>query len=188
MRHLGWVVLFIPLIALGCSTAVGPSDLWLQQSGGVALGDCQARTQRVGQVLIDHCQGRVIALRVLQNDTLGACAWPDGHIYVTQALANRLTDGELAATIAHELGHLVNDGRVQAMCSLSGTGSGPDVEVRADATGTDLLIACGIPPQNMITMLQKVAKGGSLPEPTQLAMAHRIEILQARLNQPATGE
>jgi predicted Zn-dependent protease len=174
--------MLISLVAIGCSTAVGPSDQWVCAGGGLAADAYQERAQRVARELIAHCQGREIALRVLHSDTLGACAWPDGHIFVTQGLADRLSDDELAAAIAHELGHLVNDGEVHAVCSLSGQGGTLDIEARADATGTDLLEACGIPPRSMINMLEKVRAGGSLPDATQLALAHRVALLEGKLN------
>jgi Zn-dependent protease with chaperone function len=187
MRLHGWAICFISLIVSGCAAATGPSADWIAQAGGAARNSDQARAELVSRDLFQHCRGRPIVIMVLQNETLAAYSWRDGHIYVTTGLAERLTDAELAAVVAHELGHLVNAGQVQALCGLTGLSSDLDIEARADACGVDLLIACGIPPQRMIDMLRKVQTEGSLPPATQLAIAHRIDLLKARLSTLAIG-
>jgi Zn-dependent protease with chaperone function len=118
---------------------------------------------------------------VLASDEPAGYSWRDGEIFVTRGLADRLTDPELAAAIAHELGHLLSDGEVRAVCSLSGMGASLDVEARADSLGTDLLRSCAIPPERMMDMLNKVAGSGSISPDTRLAIAHRVQLLQSRL-------
>jgi Zn-dependent protease with chaperone function len=90
-----------------------------------------------------------------------------------------LDDDELAAVIAHELGHLLSDGQLQTVASLKGCCVDPDREVRADAAGLALLHTQGLSARPMVSMLKKIEEYGSLPPACHLAMDRRIALLSA---------
>jgi hypothetical protein len=86
----------------------------------------------------------------------GAWAWPKGPIRVSGALVDLVDDDELAAAIAHELGHLQADGTWRGpLASLEGSAS-PDVETRADEAGCRLLAWRGIPPAASVRLLERL--------------------------------
>jgi predicted Zn-dependent protease len=170
---------------MGCSAAQGPSVAWITQNGGLTNESYQARAERVAHNLLCCCQGRPVTVLVLASDKPAAFSWRDGHVYMTRGLMDRLNDADLSAVVAHELGHLIDNGAVHAPCCLSGSASDADVEVRADAYGTDVLKKCGIPPEAMIRMLQKFKATGALPPATQSAIDRRIALLQTRLESPS---
>ncbi len=114
-------------------------NVWVARQGGVVPGSQQARAETVAHPLFACCQGRTVTIQVLNSNAVGAFSWRNGRVYVTRGLMDRLSDHELAAVIAHELGHLLNDGQLQTVASLSGCYADPDREVRADAAGLALL-------------------------------------------------
>ena len=93
--------------------------------------------------------------RVTSRAEVGAWAWPDGRIEVAKALVDRLDDQELAAALAHELGHLIDGGQLPGPEALDG-GAG-DLERRADRVGCAMLVRHGVPAAAMPRMLAKVA-------------------------------
>lgn len=88
---------------------------------------------------------------------VGAWSWGDGRIQVSRALADLLDDDELAAAVAHELGHLLAGGELPGYpAALAGAGESPEPEERADRLGCSLLAARGIDPTAMVRMLRKI--------------------------------
>lgn len=86
----------------------------------------------------------------------GAWAWPHGPIQVSRDLVDLVDDEELAAVIAHELGHIQNDRHCSgATASLDGS-SDLDVESRADEAGCRMLRMAGIEPAATIRLLDKL--------------------------------
>jgi len=154
-------------------------NLWVAHQGGTVEGTRQARAEGVARPLFASCRGRATSIQVLNTDALSAFSWRNGRIYVTRGLMDRLDDAELAAVIAHELGHLLSDGQLQTVASLNGCSVNPDREVRADAVGVALLRAQGLSAKPMISMLKKTVEYGSLPPTGRLAMEHRIALLSA---------
>jgi len=84
---------------------------------------------------------------------LGAWAWPDGRIEVSRALVDRLDEEELAAALAHELGHLLDGGHLPVGTAglddgpplgLRGAAGADEAEARADRIGCALLARRGI--------------------------------------------
>ena len=125
--------------------------------GGVDAGEQQIRAERALSPLAGALGIPGIRVAILNSAEPGAYAWPDGQLYVTRGLATQLTDDELAAALAHELGHLLADGHLHPPASLHGETVGQaDVEARADATGQQLLLAAGLPPDAMPRMLHKL--------------------------------
>jgi predicted Zn-dependent protease len=114
-----------------------------------------ARVERLGQSLLPDAR---IDWGVSPRKTVGAWAWPDGRVRVSRALVDLLDDDELAAALAHELGHLLDRGDLPAPpAALLGGAEGDDPEIRADRIGCRLLAAGGLAPDAMTRMLTKVA-------------------------------
>jgi predicted Zn-dependent protease len=118
-----------------------------------------------------------VHVHVLDSSTIGAYGWPDGNLFVTRGLVDRLSDRELAAAIAHEVGHLLNDGHLDSVVSLRGCYVSPDAEARADAIGVRLLASRGIGRDAMTSMLNKVRASPDLPPSCGEAIGRRIELL-----------
>ena len=160
-------VLFIFATAgsLGCADASRPVDRWVRQEGGLVRGDAQARVERVIRPLTAVCGGHAITARVLNSGTPSAYAWPDGSVFVTRGLLDLLNDEELAAAVAHELGHLLEDGHLHGPMSLQGECRKLDGEERADLRGCQLLEAAGLPADAMARLLRKVARAPGAASP-----------------------
>jgi predicted Zn-dependent protease len=152
---------------------------WIRARGGLAEGICNQRAQFVSLIL-GGCTDVPTRVCVLNSDSIGAYSWPDGKIFVTRGLVQRLTDEELLAAIAHEMGHLVNDGHLRTIASLQGCTVSLDAESRADSTGAALLTSRGVSSIAMIAMLQKVRNSPALDPVCREALGHRIEFLAAR--------
>jgi Zn-dependent protease with chaperone function len=121
-------------------------------------------------------------LRAALDDTpaVGAYAWPDGRILLTRGLVRLLDDDELAAAVAHEMGHLLEETHAPAVASLDGAGATADPEFRADAAGARLLARTGVPAAAMARMLEKVAASPG----TTIACRARLLQRIARLRNP----
>jgi Zn-dependent protease with chaperone function len=105
----------------------------------------------------------------------GAWSWPDGRIRVSRPLVAALDDDELAAVIAHELGHLAL-GASGPVHSVAGTDRHLAAEVAADRAGCALLAARGVRPAAMVRMLERLALVASLDlEARILAAAEACE-------------
>jgi Zn-dependent protease with chaperone function len=110
------------------------------------------RVRRIGASLAP--EGSAIDFGLSAKRGLAAFAWPDGSVLVTRDLADLLDDDELAASLAHEIGHLVDGGHLApAPAALAGTPTDDDRERRADRTGCRLLATHGRPPAAMPRML-----------------------------------
>jgi Zn-dependent protease with chaperone function len=101
--------------------------------------------------------GGFLQVRLSSRHEIGAWAWGDGRIQVSRALADLLDDDELAAAVAHELGHLLAGGELPGYpAALAGAGEPSEPEERADRLGCRLLAARGIDPLAMARMLRKI--------------------------------
>lgn len=119
---------------------------------------------------------REIRVGLAARREVGAWSWPDGRIKLSRALVDMLDDQELAAVIAHELGHLYDGGHLSgAPAALRGDAAAIDPETRADRIGCAVLAQAGLSPESMVRMLTKVAAstkdGESLRERAAAAMA-----------------
>jgi predicted Zn-dependent protease len=140
-----------------------------------------AERQRAGAALArltPALDGRAIRLTVTDSPTVAAYAWPDGRIVLTRALIRLLDDDELAAALAHEVGHLLADGHLRTAAALRGApphdAPGLDVESRADAAGCGLLTASGCAPGAMSRMLEKVAAAPGASKSARASLKSRI--------------
>jgi Zn-dependent protease with chaperone function len=183
MRRVPFGLISILLSMLGIGCAATPSaSTWISSHGGLAPSTDfrQARVNLVSQRLIASCTGRHISVQILATESVTAFSLWDGHLFVTRGLMDHLDDTELQAVIAHELGHLLNDGHLHTLQCLRGCCCvDPDCEIRADATGAALLRSQNIYPRVMADMLGKVKKFGCLSPSCAVAVDRRISILLA---------
>jgi predicted Zn-dependent protease len=65
---------------------------------------------KIGQRLAQVCDRRDIIYRfgILDNPDLNAFSLPGGYVYITRGLFDKLNEQELAAILAHEIGHVVS--------------------------------------------------------------------------------
>lgn len=146
-------------LTLGCNSASPPVSVsnWVQKQGGLSRGDAIERATQIGTALARETFRGRISVFVLNTQSVGGFAWPDGRIYVTRGLVDLATDDELAAAIAHEMGHLLADRGPPALVALAGRSAcDAGCEERADAMGCLLLRVKGRPPASMATLLRKV--------------------------------
>jgi len=167
------LAILITSSVVGCGSAETESA-WASAQGGVVRGD--PRVQAACSLLGTSLKSAV-HVHVLDSAIVCAYGWPDGNLFVTRGLVELLNDQELAAAIAHEMGHLLNDGHLHTVVNLRGCCVSPDVEARADAIGVRLLNQRGIDCKAMISMLEKVKSSPGVPPSCQTAISHRIELL-----------
>lgn len=158
------VILVAGLAALGCGPArlrmPGPSDLTrierLRMGADRALGP---GTSDVG---------------LASGSGFGAWAWPGGRIRVSAAMVDVLDGDELAAVLAHEVGHLQGGTTHPPPAAVAGDDPRADeAEMRADAAGCAILAARGIPPAAMVRMLRQLARHARLDLSARTAAAER---------------
>jgi Zn-dependent protease with chaperone function len=137
--------------------------------------DCQTRLSSVAKRFEPHVVIGSCRYQVSDSPNPGAFAWPDGRILVTRGLIDLLNDDELAAAVAHEIGHLLADGHVAGRFSLHGATGAPNVEARADTLGCQLLAEAGIAPASMAGMLEKLARAPGLTHGQRAAVRKRIQ-------------
>ena len=147
----------------------------------MALHDVDNRLTRCVNRL-NRCLKSKIRLSVLDNNSVTAYAWPNGHLYVTHGLVECMNDDELSAAIAHEVGHLLDHGKLQAVRALNSSSTPlDDEEARADLIGCDLLEAQGIATNVMAKMLQKVVDVEDLSPAGRKGLERRIAALYKTL-------
>jgi predicted Zn-dependent protease len=73
------------------------------------VSDGQDRANRIGYRLARSSarSGLPFKFFIISDKRINAFSAPGGHIYITTALMNLATDPELAAVLAHEIGHVV---------------------------------------------------------------------------------
>lgn len=166
---------------IGSQPLVGPSSpppALERVAAGRATRICAA---------IAAASGARLELRVRDSAEIGAFSWPSGEVVVTRGLLAILDDQELAAALAHEVGHLVAGGHLASdeaapshARSLRGAPvEGPDGEARADAIGVAILAKVGLPAEAMARMLRNV-RASSRSDALRAALAERIDLLASR--------
>ena len=170
------------IIGGGCAVQADRVSLWVRREGGTvaSANPSQTRLESVASRLTRGRPDLRISVYVLASDAVTAYSWPNHHIFVARGLMNRLDDNELAAVLAHELGHLLDRSHVpMTMASLRGCDKNLVIEARADAIGSDLLQRQGCPTEAMISMLGKIECSGTLPQFCQMAMQQRMALLRS---------
>jgi hypothetical protein len=133
------------LLAAGCASA----PLESAQTPRPHPTD-QARVEQAISRLRPAFSG-VANVRVIPDDAPNAFSWPNGAITISQGLVRLLTNDQLAAVIAHELGHITiarTSAPADKNFALKGTGPA-DEESRADAIAIDLLHHSNLNPDTL---------------------------------------
>ena len=171
---------FVALCLTGCVCS-SAERAWVRANGGRLTGSRQQRLERLATRLSDTAVGQRVGVSVLDNDDLAAFSWRSGHVFVARGLLDALDDDdELLAVLAHELGHLINDGSTHPVASLEGHTANPgaDVEHDADLVGLRLLRQHGLSARPMVSMLRKVRRDPHLSAAAQEALQRRIALLE----------
>ena len=175
------VVLCLVLPALGCA-ARRPATVATPE-----VVSSQTRARAIATRLGAGSVSRPVCVLVTPSPRVGAYAWPGGQIVLTRGLVALLDEEELAAAIAHELGHLNDAGHARPPAALSGRHAGPDAEYRADVAGCGLLEAAGYSRVAMARMLSKVARTRGMTAACRARLEKRIGLLGRRPIQPQSG-
>lgn len=157
----------------------------------------QNRVREIGAKIAAVCDRRDVpySFRVINENEVNAVALPGGMIYVFKGLIDRIdSDDELAAVLAHEVGHVVarhSVKKMQAMMSYSFlrllaipmpqagsvvtaadlafaeilTGFGREDELLADQLGARYARLAGFDPRGMISFLEKLQEDGRRKAP-----------------------
>jgi predicted Zn-dependent protease len=159
------------LLATGCaSSAVAP-----------AASTPQAELARVRQAVdrLTVAAGTApVRVRLSNSPGAAAYAWPDGTVLLSRGLVRMLDEDELAAVVAHELGHLLARGHLRTVAALGGARSAVDVEAAADAAGVRLLAQAGYPAGAMARMLEKVAGARGMSPACRARLIERVRRLR----------
>jgi Zn-dependent protease with chaperone function len=185
---------------LGKETCVG----W---AGGVALDDLAMQ--------LTEAIGVNANIAVLPSDMPNAIALPGGRIYLTDGLLSAAESAdEVAAVLAHELGHVKNRDGLRALLRSGGTSfiigllfgdvSGGaaiviatrmlidnrhsrEAEAAADDVAADLMLALGRSPKPLGTLLERIDSAGDLvPEilSSHPLTPERMRAMEARHREP----
>lgn len=117
-------------------------------------------------------------IHVLNSRSVGAWAWRDGSVIVSAGLVRMMSDDELAAVVAHELGHL-RAGGVAMVSAFDGCGAGGKAETRADAEAWRLLVDRHVPVGSLAEALVKVRDLPGTSYEVRVHLNDRIRLLQA---------
>lgn len=140
LRNLLALILFIaPILLSGCATTYNPATgkeefIMIGTQEEVSIGQQVARqiehrfrlsedpaqiqrVNRVGNKIASVCDRRDLQyyFKVLKNKDINALSTPGGYVYVNTGLLDKANDDELAAVIAHEVGHISARHAVKAM-------------------------------------------------------------------------
>ena len=162
------------LLAAGCSVAPArPSiEAYRLRQAAAKATVAKLTTGMIGAV--------EVKVRVTCSARVGAFSWPDGAVELTAGLVDGLDEDELAAAVAHELGHILGGRGAGAASALSGTSGAPgDVESRADRFATSLLARAGYAPDAMARTLTKVMHAPGTTPAVRARLARRIALLAA---------
>lgn len=176
------------LCAEGCASPTAARSSWENHRGGLA--STSSPDPRLSPTRTNAALARVapvasplhLSVSILHNDAATAHCFKDGALYVSTGLLQRLSDDELAAVLAHELGHLVIDG-ILTPNPAALFGITQDVELHADLVARKMLSDRAIPPAALTTALEKVAQA-SRAESFYLPLKRRIQALR-QLETPA---
>jgi len=81
----------------------------------------QARVERIGNdVVAANCKDQKFTFEVFEDDSINACSYPGGHVYISSFAAKSLTDDELAVAISHEMGHVLSKHWLRELIFLKG--------------------------------------------------------------------
>jgi Zn-dependent protease with chaperone function len=172
-------------MCLGCQNAASRTTVWEKwalREGGFASQSVQERAQAALNALqYSSSNARVY---VLESPSAAAYAWPDGSIFLTSALLDMLESQEIAAVIAHELGHLCDRPRPGDASALLGKAQHLDDESRADEFACDLLRRSGLAPLTLASALRKVQLATGISDRQRKSILDRVSRITSRLTCP----
>jgi predicted Zn-dependent protease len=191
-------------IALGLKSA---PEMAAQMGGLSRNPQARALVERVGQKLaresIAAKSPYKFSFHVLADArTVNAFALPGGPVFITEGLLRRLkTEGELAAVLGHEIGHVIARHSSERLAKQNltqgllgalvvGTGDystaqigqvvgslinmryGRDDELEADALGLRIAAAAGYDPRAMIGVMETLAKASGGSQQPEFVSTH----------------
>jgi hypothetical protein len=151
--------------ALGCHAPRPP----VPPSASVVDDVDALRLQRLNMAACRLSISPALDVTLSRRGGFGAWAWSGGPIEVSRDLIDLLDDDELAAAVAHEVGHLRGGVQWAGPRSLDGEAD-LETESRADQLGCRLLVARGIEPTATVRLLDKLSTVlGSPAQPSPFA-------------------
>jgi predicted Zn-dependent protease len=154
---------------------------WLAQRGGTIETRDSHRIQSMTDQLLARSGGSVtqVHIVVLDSDRPVAYAWPPTTVIVCRGLLESYDCSLVMAAVAHEIGHLVDDGHVAAPQALTGSvlSSARDAESRADDIGRAMLEKAQMNPSAMHRLLTRLGHDPRLDKATRaqlLMRSHRL--------------
>lgn len=191
-------------VALGARSA---PEMAAQMGGLSRDREALARVQRVGERLVRQSLAAKSPYRFSFNvladaRTVNAFALPGGPIFITEGLLRRLgTEGELAAVLGHEIGHVIarhsserlakqqlTQGLLSALVVGSGDYSaaqigqvvgslitmryGRDDELESDALGIRIAAQAGYDPRAMAKVMEVLAKASGGSQQPEFFSTH----------------
>jgi predicted Zn-dependent protease len=164
------------------------------QMGGISRNErARALVRRLGERLVERSFASrspyKFSFHVLADQrTVNAFALPGGPIFITEALlANLKTEGQVAAVLGHEIGHVIARHSSERLAQQNllrgllsalvvGTGDytsaqigqmvgsmitmkyGRDDELEADALGVRIMVEAGYDPRGMVAVMDTLAR------------------------------
>ena len=172
-------------MCVGCQSETSRTAVWEKwalREGGFASESAQERAQAALNALqYSSSNARVY---VLESPSAAAYAWPDGSIFLTSALLDILEPREIAAVIAHELGHLCDPPRPGDASALLGKARHLDDESRADEFACDLLRRSGLAPLALASALRKVQLTHGISDRQRQSILDRVRRITSPLACP----
>jgi len=191
-------------IALGLKSA---PEMAAQMGGLSRNPQARALVERVGQKLARESFAAKspykFSFHVLADPrTVNAFALPGGPVFITEGLLRRLkTEGELAAVLGHEIGHVIARHSSERLAKQNltqgllgalvvGTGDystaqigqvvgslinmryGRDDELEADALGLRIAVEAGYDPRAMIGVMETLAQASSGSQQPEFVSTH----------------
>ena len=181
MRRL-FALLFLLTAATGCAGFSKPMprgyDRTVQVYGGLCPDQaCLDRAQRVLDRLIGPNQD--IQVEIVGTAAPRAFAWSSGHLLVSCGLAmDPANEQLLAAALAHECGHLLDDGHMDHHAPYTLTHGRAHAETRADRIGVQLLARAGYDPAAMAQLLADLETDPDFPPAQRGVLRERIADLR----------
>lgn len=151
---------------------------WTRGQGGELFDARLERVSAIGGALAASA-GVSLHFHVLQSQSVVAYSWPGGDVYLSAGLVDAATDQEIAAAIAHEIGHLAKGETSGSAAALRGSES-LEIEAAADAAAIRVLAAAQQNPKALVSLLSKVS-AASPSRQTREDIQARIKRIQARL-------
>ncbi|UCE59153.1 MAG: M48 family metalloprotease [Phycisphaerales bacterium] len=130
------------------------SALEARHGGVFRDATAEARLERVGEKFLARLPGQhsKYRYRLLDSDGVNAFSLPGGLVYVTRGLYGRLvSDGLLAAALAHEMAHMVARDHFKPRCG--DLACALNRELLADTHATRLLEAANLPTTAMAELV-----------------------------------